>query len=202
MIERIAKVISYSFQPLLMPTIGLLIFFNSNSYINYAIPKELKDAALVLVAMSTFVVPVIITLLLLNRGYITNLEMPTRKERILPYGFTIVFYIFTIYMLKQAPIPPLVFDFMIGAVASVLFAFLINLKWKISAHMTGIGGLVGALISTSFLLEVDLLSYIILVFFIAGLIATSRLVLNAHTPWQLIAGFLLGIFCQVISIYA
>jgi len=97
--ERIAKIISYCFQPLIMPSLGLLIFFNSNSYINFAIPKELKDAALTLVAMSTFVVPVIITLLLLNRGYISSLEMPTRKERILPYGFTIAFYFFTIYML-------------------------------------------------------------------------------------------------------
>ncbi|TXB64011.1 hypothetical protein FRY74_12220 [Vicingus serpentipes] len=199
--ERIAKIISYCFQPLIMPSLGLLIFFNSNSYINFAIPKELKDAALTLVAMSTFVVPVIITLLLLNRGYISSLEMPTRKERILPYGFTIAFYFFTIYMLKQAPIPPLVFDFMIGGVASVICAFIINLKWKVSAHMTGIGGLLGALISTSILLEVDLISYVILSIFVSGLIASSRLILNAHTPLQLIAGFFLGFGCQVIAIY-
>tara|TARA_R110001592_G_scaffold88812_1_gene261417 strand:- start:2223 stop:2828 length:606 start_codon:yes stop_codon:yes gene_type:complete len=199
--EKIAKIISYCFQPLIMPTLGLLIFFNSNSYINYAIPKELKDAALILVFMSTLVVPVIITLLLLNRGYITSLEMPTRKERILPYGFTIAFYMFTIYMLKQAPIPPLIYDFMTGAVVSVILAFFINMKWKISAHMTGIGGLLGALISTSILLEVDLISYVILAIFVSGLVASSRLILKAHTPLQLIAGFFLGITCQVISIY-
>ncbi|MCB9360669.1 MAG: hypothetical protein H6587_03450 [Flavobacteriales bacterium] len=199
--EKIAKIISYCFQPLIMPTFGLLIFFNSSSYINYAIPKELKDAAIILVAMSTLVVPVIITLLLLNRGYISSLEMPSRKERILPYGFTIAFYIFTICMLKQASIPPLVVDFMVGALSSVIFAFFINLTWKISAHMTGIGGLLGALVSTTILLEVDLISYIILAIFVSGLVASSRLILKAHTPLQLLAGFFLGITCQVIAIY-
>ena len=199
--EKIAKIISYCFQPLIMPSLGLLIFFNSNSYINYAIPKEIKDAALILVFMSTFIVPVIITLLLLNKKYISSLDMPTRKERILPYGFTIAFYMFTIYILKQAPIPHLIFDFMIGALSSVILAFFINLKWKISAHMTGIGGLLGSLICVSILLEVNLISYIILTIFISGLVASSRLILKAHTPLQLIGGFILGFICQVISIY-
>jgi len=90
---------------------------------------------------------------------------------------------------------------MIGGVASVICAFIINLKWKVSAHMTGIGGLLGALISTSILLEVDLISYVILSIFVSGLIASSRLILNAHTPLQLIAGFFLGFGCQVIAIY-
>jgi membrane-associated phospholipid phosphatase len=199
--DKIAKIISYCFQPLIMPTLGLLIFFNSNSYINYAIPQELKDAAIILVAMSTFIVPVIITLLLLNRGYISSLEMPTKKERFLPYGFTIAFYIFTIYMLQRAAIPPLVVDFMVGGLSSVIFAFLITFIWKISAHMTGIGGLLGALVSTTILLEVDLISYVILTIFVSGLVASSRLILKAHTPLQLLAGFFLGITCQVVSIY-
>jgi membrane-associated phospholipid phosphatase len=184
-----------------MPTLGLIIFFNSNSYINYAIPNELKNAATIFVAMTTFIVPVIITLLLLNRGYISSLEMPTRKERILPYSFTIAFYMFTIYMLQRAPVPPLVVDFMIGGLSSVFLAFLINLSWKISAHMTGIGGLLGALISTTILLEVDLIFYVILTIFASGMVASSRLILKAHTPLQLLAGFFLGITCQVIAIY-
>lgn len=196
-----AKIFSYIFHPLLMPVIGLFVVFNSNSYINFAIPAELKQATLLLIGVSTFIIPSLITLLLLNRGYISSLEMPTSKERILPYGFTIVFYIFTIYMLKQAPIPQIIFDFMIGAVVSVIFAFLINLKWKISAHMIGIGGLTGALIAMTFLLEANMISYIILAILASGIVATSRLVLNAHTPNQLVYGYFLGIACQVFSIY-
>jgi len=199
--KTVAKIFSYIFHPLLMPVIGLLIVFNSNSYVNYAIPDELKQATLILVAVSTFVIPLIITLLLLNRGFISSLEMPTSRERILPYGFTIIFYIFTIYMLKQAPIPQIIFDFMIGAVASVFVAFLINLKWKISAHMIGIGGLTSALICMTLLLEANMISFIIFSIVASGIVATSRLILDAHTSSQLFFGYLLGVFCQVVAIF-
>lgn len=200
-LKTAAKFFSYVFHPLIIPTLGMIIIFNSNSYVNFAIPFELKKAVVILVGLSTFVIPTLFTLFLQNRGYIKTIEMETTKERIIPYGFTVIFYFFTIYMMIKAPIPPIIFNFMIGALVSVILAFVVNLKWKISAHMIGIGGLVGALIATSFLLNVNLISYITLSIFVAGLVASSRLILNAHSPNQLIVGFLIGMICQVFSIY-
>lgn len=200
-LKTAAKFFSYVFHPLIIPTLGMIIIFNSNSYVNFAIPFELKKAVVILVGLSTFVIPTLFTLFLQNRGYIKTIEMETTKERVIPYGFTVIFYFFTIYMMIKAPIPPIIFNFMIGALVSVILAFIVNLKWKISAHMIGIGGLVGALIATSFLLNVNLISYITLSIFVAGLVASSRLILNAHSPNQLIVGFLIGMICQVFSIY-
>jgi membrane-associated phospholipid phosphatase len=196
-----AKIISNIFHPLLMPVIGLLIIFNTDSYINYTIPIDLKKAVIILIATSTFIIPLLISLLLLNRKLINSLEMETSKERIIPYAFTIVFYVFTLYMLKQAPIPPVIFNFIIGATLSVIMAFIINIKWKISAHMIGIGGLFGALLCISLILEVYVTPYIILSLIVAGLVGSSRIILNAHNSPQIYAGFLLGVICQVISIY-
>lgn len=196
-----AKIISNIFHPLLMPVIGLLIIFSTDSYVNYAVPEDLKKAVLLLVTVSTFIIPLLISLLLLNRKLIKSLEMETTKERIIPYAFTIIFYIFTLYMLKRAPIPPIVFNFIIGATLSVILAFIINIKWKISAHMIGVGGLLGALICVSLVLEVYVTPFILLTLLIAGLVGSSRLILNAHNQSQVYAGFLLGFACQVITIY-
>ena len=110
-----AKIISYVFHPLIMPIIGLSIIFNTDSYINYAVPQELKQAVLILVGASTFLIPLLISLLLLNRKLINSLEMETQKERVIPYSITISFYVLTLYMLKQAPIPAIIFNFIIGA---------------------------------------------------------------------------------------
>lgn len=200
-LKTTAKFFSYLFHPLVIPTVGMLIIFNSNSYVNFAIPYELKKAIIILVGLSTFIIPTLFTLFLQNRGYIKTIEMETTKERVIPYGFTIIFYFFTIYMMMKVAIPPIIFNFMVGALVSVILAFVINLKWKISAHMIGIGGLTGALIATSFLLNVNLISYITLSILISGLVASSRLILNAHNPSQLIIGFLMGMVCQVFSIY-
>lgn len=196
-----AKVISYVFHPLIMPIIGLLIIFNTESYINYTVSQELKQAVLILVGTSTFIIPILISILLLNRKIINSLEMETQQERIIPYCFTIAFYVFTLYMLKQAPIPFFIFNFIIGATLSIIVAFIVNIKWKISAHMIGIGGLFGALLCVSILLEIYITPYLILSLLLAGLIGSSRLILKAHTPSQIYTGFGVGIICQFIVLY-
>ncbi len=196
-----AKIISTVFHPTVMPIIGLFIIFNTDSYINYAIPAELKKAVLFLVGTSTFLIPLLISLLLLNRGLINSLEMETQKERIIPYAFTIAFYVFTLYMLNKAPMPPIIFNFIIGATLSVMLAFIINIKWKISAHMIGVGGLVGALFCVSMLLEIYITPYFVVGLLISGLIGSSRLILKAHTPLQIYAGFALGAICQFAVLY-
>ncbi len=196
-----AKIISTIFHPLIMPIIGLLVIFNTDSYLNYTIPLELKKAILLLVGTSTFIIPLLISLLLLNRKMINSLEMETQKERVIPYAFTIIFYVFTLYMLKRAPISPIIFNFVIGATLSVIIAFIVNIKWKISAHMIGVGGLAGALICISIMLEIYVTPYIILALLIAGLVGSARLILKAHTQLQLYVGFLVGVICQVITLY-
>lgn len=196
-----AKIISSIFHPLLMPIVGVLIIFNIDSYISYSVPSDLKKAVLLLIGVSTFITPLLISLLLLQRKIIKSLDMETTKERIIPYAFTIIFYVFTLYMLKRAPLHPIIFYFIIGATLSVILAFIINIKWKISAHMIGIGGLVGALIAISLSMEVYVTQYIVLALIAAGLVGTSRLILKAHTQAQLFAGFILGLISQVLVIY-
>ena len=75
-----AKIISYVFHPLMIPVIGLSIIFNTDSYINYAVPQELKQAVIILVGASTFLIPLLISLLLLNRKLINSLEMETQES--------------------------------------------------------------------------------------------------------------------------
>jgi len=199
--QKTAKIISIIFHPLIIPVYGLILFFNTNTYLNFAIPSELKQAILLLVGISTFIIPTLITLLLLNKGFIKNLEMETTKERIIPYSFTFIFYVFTLFMLRKAPVPPLIFKFIIGAALSVLLAFIINFKWKISAHAIGVGGLIGALIFSSIILETNLILFVVFAFLASGLVISARLVLKSHTPIQVYAGFLLGVLCQFFAIY-
>jgi membrane-associated phospholipid phosphatase len=161
----------------------------------------MKIAILLLVAVNTLIFPFFLTLLLLLTKKIKSFDMETNKERIFPYAFTILFYFFTLLRLYKEPIPPIIFNFIIGATLSVILAFLINFKWKISAHMIGIGGLIGALISVALLLEVYITPYIILGFIAAGILGTSRLILKAHTPTQIYVGFFLGLLCQFTIIY-
>ena len=75
---------------------------------------------------------------------------------------------------------------------------LVNIFWKISAHMVGIGGLLGIMITISSRLQINLHYLLIALVLIAGLVAFSRLKLNEHNSAQIYCGFLLGLVIQVV----
>jgi hypothetical protein len=78
-----------------------------------------------------------------------------------------------------------------------LLTALINTRYKISAHMVGLGGLLGGLISVSALIRFDMTPFYILIILIAGITATARLILGEHRHSQIYAGFALGFLVQV-----
>ena len=79
-----------------------------------------------------------------------------------------------------------------GAAFSVTAAFVINLKWKISIHMLGMGGIVGTIIGLILRYQIDAVPLVISLVILSGLVGYSRLRLDAHTPLQVYAGFVLG----------
>lgn len=205
--EKIAKVISYIFHPLIMPTIGIVLILNTNTYIAYVTSDPTKWFTTLIVFMSTFMLPALMAAYLLYAGLISNLHMPSAKERILPFLLTAIIYCFTYYIIKELParfsefsLPLVIYSIMFGATFSVIMALIINFTWKISVHMIGVGGLVGTLLGVSLKYSVDFKMLICTSIIIAGLIGFSRLKLKAHGLAQIYAGFFVGIVCELVFI--
>ncbi|MBL7892668.1 MAG: phosphatase PAP2 family protein [Bacteroidia bacterium] len=195
----LAKTISYVFHPLLIPTIGLWFIFNSRSYISFIITPELQNALYVVVFIATFVFPVLSSILLLIMGRIKSLEMESPEERRIPYLLTAIYYSLGYYMLTtKVPLPEQINLILLGANISVVLTMLINIKWKISAHTIGIGGLIGTLLGFGHQLQVNVINELILAFLIAGLIGYARLRLHAHTQSQVYVGYLVGFLCEFL----
>ncbi len=76
--------------------------------------------------------------------------MENNRERLIPFFVTSVLYFFCYYLLKRLGAPQTILKFILLAASTVFILFLLSFKWKISAHMVGIGGLTGALIAVSF----------------------------------------------------
>jgi hypothetical protein len=183
----------------LMATYGcLLIFFLiRNTIFDYLTPLDIKWRLSAIVFMFSFLFPVLNIVLLYKLKRIPSLSMSDRRERTFPYIMTAVFYFGLFYLLKDLNIWPTVKLFVLGGGIAISFVALINLRFKISAHMTGIGGLLGALISLSFLLKFDMTLFYILIILIAGLLGACRLILNEHRPSQIYSGFALGLLVQI-----
>jgi len=118
--------------------------------------------------------------------------METAEERKLPFVVSLVFYMLTYYLMRELNLPGLLYILILGSAISIILAFFISLWWKISIHMLGVGGLVGAILGLTLRLDADLINILSIAILGAGLIGYARLKLYAHTPAQVYAGFLLG----------
>lgn len=191
--QRAAKAISYLFHPLLMPLISCFLVFNTGGYIVFSVQENYKYVVYAIVFINTILIPSLASVVLLKKGIIRSLHMETIQERRFPFLIATIFFFLTYYFLQKLPLPPIIFLMLLGATLSVLVSLIINLFWKISVHMVGAGGLVGALIGMSIRLSTEIYPIILAAIFCAGIVGYARLKLNAHDHAQVYVGFLVGL---------
>ena len=109
-------------------------------------------------------------------------------------------FAFWAYFLIQVLKAPIFLGFIaVGATIAIGLIALINRVWKISAHLTGMGGLFGGLMSYCLAIcATPTWGTIIGWLLISLLLMYARIRLDAHTPAQVCAGWLLGITCTFI----
>jgi hypothetical protein len=201
MLDRaIAKVISYLFHPLLMPTLGAVLILNIGGYMAFSVAPAIKYIAVAIIFTFTFVLPSFASYYLLKKGHIQSMGMATIQERRLPMLLTALFYFFSYYILRNASLPPVLFLMILGATLSLLLTLIITLAWKISTHMVGMGGITGAIIGLSIKFSINLQVLIIALIICSGLVAFARLKLSAHTHNQVYWGFLVGLLSMMLLI--
>lgn len=190
--------ISTIFHPMLMATYGcLLLFFGiSDTVYDYLTEFSIKWKITAIVFIFSFIFPVINIYILHRMGRIKSVSLSKQEERGFPYLMTSLFYFGLYYLLIDINIWNSLKVFIVGAGLAIVLTALVNAKFKISAHMVGLGGLLGVLVSVSALIRFDMTLYYILVILIAGVTAVARLYLDEHRPSQIYAGFALGFVIQ------
>lgn len=197
MLRRTAHFFSWIFQPLLMPIYGALLFLNLPFYAFSLLPSAVKWYVISCNLLFTFFMPVFIILLMKRFNMISTLTLENREDRKYPILFTAVFYISNYYFLKKVNLPAPYLFFLLAGMFSLISTLFITNYWKISMHMTGIGGLCGSFMLLSFIWPIDLRLIIAALFLVAGIVGSSRLILNVHTPAQVAAGFAAGFVPQI-----
>ena len=198
--KSIAHIISTVFQPLLMPAYGVMLLF-VYTYFRVIYMHQFWQIVTPAILFSFFL-PAILIGLLYRLGIISDLSLKARHERLYPYLITLFSYSVMIFFYYRMHMPKWFMMNMVASVVIMIIAILINLSWKISAHMIGIGGLIGGAMSISYFVERSNPYYMFMgLFIIAGLVGTSRLILKRHTLSQVIAGFLLGFMVSFVCVW-
>ncbi len=187
-----AKIISYLFHPVFITSYGFSLILFTNNYFSYFFSNTIKLLLLSVTFFFTALLPVFNLYVLKRFRLISSFFLKDARERTFPYFITSFFYIGLIYLIKDFRLPGIYVSYLIASAICIIMAALINLKWKISAHLVGIGGLAGSVLAISYILQQNMLAWFCITIFISGITAFSRIILDEHTQSQTIAGFLLG----------
>ncbi len=196
-VRSIARTVSILLHPLLMPVIAVWLALEVDPQLGYFVPPGSSGRWLLLgmLVVMTVTFPITSALLLQRAGVVNSLEMHSRQERIAPFVMTLLYCAMALYLLLRTPLHPAVDHLFMGILAALFATLLITAWWKISAHMVGIGGLLGALMGLSMIHGLHILPLIAGVALVAGVLGTARLLASDHTQGQIIAGALVGWCC-------
>jgi hypothetical protein len=198
----ISKSISVLFHPLLMPTYAILIIFNSGTHFSF-IPFEAKKLIYLLVIISTIIVPISLIPFLVNLRVVAEFSKQKGRENFFPLFITSTAFFFAYQVLQRLEYGVIDFIELLLLCSSImaLICLLISLKWKISTHLIGIGGLLGAMFFYAIIYVANVSSIIIAICLISGFIGFARLQLQKNSPKQVYVGFLTGFLVIIVMLF-
>lgn len=197
--KKIFPLFSYIFHPVFIPIYATLFYLFSNH--SYTLNRE-KYLVLLQVTIITFLIPILFFFLLRLTGKITSIMVPELSER----KFPLVIQCFLLILLVRKSITieryPELHFFLLGALFSTLIALiLLFVNKKASLHMMGLSALTFFVFGLSLHHHINNTVLIIGLVLMNGLVASSRLVMKAHTPVELIMGVLLGSIPQILFLF-
>lgn len=199
MSEKIAKIISNVFHPVILPFLGFLLLLGTGLY-SSILTSDARNYILLVVFFSTATLPMLsVAMLALNPRF--DVLMQNSRDRIIPLLFSSVFYYIGYVLLSRVHFLPVFKLFMIASVLVIVLLLLISFKWNISIHMATIGSISATFFALSFRAGANPVVAIIIVVLLSGLIGTSRLILNKNSLPQVAAGYILGFITLYPVIY-
>lgn len=198
LLDEAARFVSTVLSPLLTPSYSLFMALSIS-------PKVLDTTGsrinlLIIIFGITCVMPMVTIAVLHNFKLIKDKRMIKRQDRLIPYITATIYYLGAVWYLAYTHEPRWLVMFAAGGALACLISTLINIKWKISAHMAGMGGLLALLWQLN-AMDLEVISPVWMTFFIlvtiglCGLLGSARMLLKRHTLPQVLAGFVNGFLC-------
>lgn len=192
---QIARVLSAVFTPFYAPIwvlVGLFFF----SYLQL-LPLKYKLFIIGMVYVFTVLIPRVGINIFRMLMRWTHLQLSHREHRHMPYLLTISSYTVCIVLMSKMNVAMFIRGIVMAAFVSQIICVILNAWWKVSTHMVGMGGLVGALIAFSILFFYNPLWPACGLILLSGALGTSRIILRQHTLSQVLVGFAIGFTCAM-----
>lgn len=197
--KKILPFFSYLFHPIFIPLLGTVFYVLLDERYLTLLQYLILFLQIIII---TFLLPIAFFYLLRTFGKIETIMLSDISQRKIPLLMQIMLFAVLIQKSITYDRFPSLYFFFVGGLLTTLFAFLLLfVNVKASIHMIGISSLTVFIIGLSIHNEVNTI-YIVAFFVIMnGVVASSRLVMEAHSKKELLIGFMCGVIPQIALLY-
>ena len=146
----IARIFSIILQPIFIPLYGVILLTEFDPIL-FNLSISAKSLIWLIVFLTTGIFPALIVGIGMKYGGVSDGFISDRTERPIPFFLTFLSYLLCAYLLSCVKLNSFYIAPILGAAASILVILPINYFWKISAHLSGMGGLCGGLFTFAFI---------------------------------------------------
>jgi len=198
-LKKILPFFSYFFHPLFIPLLGTIFYVLLDNR-HFTLPQCL--ILFLQIIIITVLLPVVFFFLLRTVGKVDSVMLSDISQRKIPLLLQLMLFVVLIEKGITYERFTSLYFFFVGGFISTLMAFLILfLKFKASIHMIGISSLTVFIICLSIVNEINTINTVAFFVIMNGFVASSRLVMQAHSNKELLIGFLCGAVPQAVLLY-
>ncbi len=191
------KFISVILHPIVIPTIGVLLFL---SITPNEIRKERQYLLISIVFFSTYIVPLISLIILKTLGFIRSFQVESINERKIPlFLMLLIFYILGRNLIQISDFKELGMLFYGTNVSLAIIYLLFSFQIKSSLHIMSLSSALGFFLLFGNVYSISILPIAIIIILLIGVLASSRLYLKAHNQKEIYLGFFIGLAGQFIA---
>ena len=197
--KKILPFFSYLFHPIFIPLLGTIFYVLLDSHY-FTLPQYL--ILFLQIIIITILLPIAFFYLLRTFGKIESVMLSDISQRKIPLLLQLM--LFAVLIEKSITVDrfPSLYFFFVGGLLSTIFAFfLLYAKIKASIHLIGISSLTVFIIGLSIHNQINAVNLVVFFVIMNGVVASSRLVMNAHSNKELLIGFLCGVIPQSALLY-
>jgi hypothetical protein len=197
--KKFLSLFSYIFHPLFIPIIATLFYFYFG--VNYHLFDQIYFVIIQTVII-TVIIPILFYWLLFTLKKVDSIMVAEINQRKIPLIVQSGLLLYLIqFIIKKEYFYELYFCFLASILSTILAFLFLFLKQKASLHMLGVTSLLSFVVLMSLHTQNNFVLPIALMVFVCGAVASSRLVMKAHIPKELVLGSILGILPQILFAY-
>lgn len=200
---KLAKIVSAIFSPFYV-TCALFAYLLFCNYVRvlsfgYAAPVWGHLLLFFIVFCFTVFLPLFTIRIYRSMLGVDTRKFSSRKYRLMPYVLTLTSYSACFMLLNNMNVLsyPTV---LMAAIFALVVCVIINVWWKVSTHMVGMGGVVGVVLLASGPHGYNPLWTLCAFLLLSGIVGTSRTILRQHSLAQIVVGFVVGLISALFFV--